>query len=61
MDYGLWIALWSCIGAMIGLKGANWYMRKFNRQSIIVFFLAFILLISTIGVPLFGWVDLEKK
>lgn len=58
MDYGLWVAFWSCIGAMIGLKGANWYMKKFDRQSIIVLFLAFILFISTIGVPAFGWVDL---
>ena len=61
MDYGLWIAFFSTIGAMLGLKGANWYMRKFKRQSIILFFLAFILFISTIGVPFFGYVDLRKS
>ena len=61
LDYGLWIAFWSSIGAIIGLKGANWYMKKFNRQSIIVFFLAFVLLLSTLGVPYFGIKDLMKK
>jgi uncharacterized membrane protein YfcA len=31
MDYALWIAFWSSIGAIIGLKGANWYMEKFGK------------------------------
>jgi len=31
MDYSLWIAGWSTIGALIGLKGVNWYMDKFGR------------------------------
>lgn len=31
LDYGLWIAAWSTIGAVLGLKGANWYMQKFGR------------------------------
>ena len=61
MDYALWIALWSTIGAILGLKGANWYMNKFGRQSIIVFCLTFIMIISTIGVPFFGFIDLKKK
>ena len=61
MDYGLWIALWSTVGAVAGLRGANWYMDKFGRQSIIVFCLTFILVISSIGVPFFGAVDLKKK
>jgi uncharacterized membrane protein YfcA len=60
MDYGLWIALWSTLGAVAGLKGANWYMQKFGRQSIIVFCLTFILIISSIGVPFFGIIDLKK-
>ena len=60
IDYGLWIAFWSTVGAIIGLKGANWYMDKFGRQSIIVFFLTLILSISVIGVPIFGYNDLSK-
>lgn len=61
MDYGLWIAFWSTVGAVAGLKGANWYMQKFGRQSIIVFCLTFILVISSIGVPFFGILDLKRK
>jgi len=61
MDYCLWIAAWSTLGALLGLKGANWYMEKFGRQSIIVFCLTFILGISTIGVPIFGGLDLYHK
>ena len=61
LDYGIWIALWSCLGAVLGLKGANWYMNKFNRQSIIVLVLTLVLVLSTIGVPIFGYLDLMKK
>ena len=31
IDYSLWIAVWSSAGAIAGLKGANWYMKKFDR------------------------------
>ena len=61
MDYALWIAMWSTVGAIAGLKGANIYMDKFGRQSIIVFCLTFIMIISSIGVPFFGVIDLKKK
>lgn len=61
LDYAFWIAAWSTIGALLGLKGANWYMKKFDRQSIIVFFLALILGLSTIGVPYFGALELYDK
>ena len=61
MDYALWIAAWSTVGAIMGLKGANYYMQRFGRQSIIVFCLTFIMIISSIGVPFFGIIDLKKK
>lgn len=61
MDYALWIAAWSTIGTLIGIKGANWYMQKFDRQSIIVFFLAVVLGLSVIGVPYFGAMELYDK
>lgn len=54
MDYALWCAFVSCIGSVAGLASVNWYMRKFGRQSIIIFCLTFILGLSVIGVPLFG-------
>ena len=61
MDYALWIAAWSTVGAIMGLKGANYYMQRFGRQSIIVLCLTFIMIISSIGVPFFGIIDLRKK
>ena len=61
VDYGLWIAAWSCVGSIIGLKGANWYMKKYNRQSIIVFVLTGMLMLSTVFVPVFGAQDLKAK
>ena len=60
MDYACWIAVWSMLGSIIGLYGANIYMAKFDRQSIIVFFLTVVLALSVIGVPLFGGIDLYE-
>lgn len=31
LDYGVWTAFWSSVGAVAGLYGANWYMEKFKR------------------------------
>jgi len=31
IDYALWIASWSTLGAIIGLAGMNWYIKKFKR------------------------------
>ena len=60
IDYGLWIAFWSSVGTILGLAVANWYMNKFQRQSIIVFFLAFVLFISVVCVPIFSGTKLAK-
>ena len=29
--YGLWIAFWSTVGMVIGLIGAQWYMKRSGR------------------------------
>lgn len=31
LDYALWVGGWSVVGSVIGLAGANYYMKKFNR------------------------------
>jgi len=61
VDYALWAAFVSCLGSIVGLKVANWYMAKYGRQSIIVFCLTAILGVSVIGVPVFGARDLRRK
>ena len=59
--YGFWVAAWSSAGAMIGLGGANWFMSKFKRQSLIVVVLAIVMAISTVGVPIIGAFDLRNN
>lgn len=49
LAYGFWIAGWSTIGALVGLYGSNWYMKKYGRQSIIVISLAFILFLAVVS------------
>ena len=54
IDYALWCAFTATLGSILGLASVNWYMRKFGRQSIIVFCLTLILALSVVGVPYFG-------
>jgi len=56
LEYGLWIAAWSSVGAMVGLYGSNWYMEKSGRQSIIVMSLAFILFLAVVGQPTYNFI-----
>jgi len=56
LEYGFWIAAWSSLGAVIGLYGSNWYMNKFNRQSIIVICLAFILFLAVVSQPTYNFI-----
>ena len=60
IPYSLWISFWSTVGSIIGLWLTEIYMRRSGRQSIIVFFLTFVLGISVIGIPVFGAGDLIK-
>jgi hypothetical protein len=53
--------MWSSAGAVLGLFGANVYMRISGRQSIIVIALTLVLFISTIGVPIIGAINLKNK
>ena len=61
MSFALWIAGWSTFGSMIGLGLTNIYMEKYGRQSIIVFFLTFVLGVSCIGIPYFGYRELKEE
>jgi uncharacterized membrane protein YfcA len=59
--YGLWISLWSIVGTLLGLILANWYMRVSGRQSIIVWALVAVFVISTIAIPIFGGMSLAEE
>jgi len=60
MAYGVWVAAWSSVGAMVGLYASNWYMKKNGRQSIIVFSLALILFLAVVGQPTFNFIHMAK-
>lgn len=61
IPYGFWIGFWSCFGMVLGLCGAQVYMKKTGRQSIIVWVLVFLLFVSTIAIPIFGGISLKKE
>lgn len=59
--YGLWIGFWSCIGMVIGILGTQVYMKRTGRQSIIVWCLVFVFVLSVISIPIFGGLSLKKE
>ena len=61
IPYGFWIGLWSVIGMVLGLCAAQVYMKRTGRQSIIVWVLCFLLFISTVAIPIFGGISLQKE
>ena len=60
-SYAFWVASWSVLGSVIGVLSTRKRMDKSGRQSIIVLFLVIILLISVIGIPIFGAQDLIEE
>ena len=59
--YGLWIGFWSCIGMILGLCGTQVYMKRTGRQSIIVWTLVFVFILSVIAIPIFGGLSIKKE
>ena len=59
--YGLWIALWSTVGMVIGLIGAQHYMKTSGRQSPIVWCLVVVFALSVVAVPIFGGISLKNQ
>jgi uncharacterized membrane protein YfcA len=61
MEFALWIGLWCTIASLAGLVILNRVMKKFDRQSPVVFLLAFVLGLSALLVPVFAVVQLKGK
>jgi len=59
--YGLWIGGWCAVASIIGLYILNKVVKKFDRQSPIVFLLTFVLGLSALLVPVFAIVSLRGK
>ena len=61
MPFALWIGCWCAVASLIGLYILNKVMKKFDRQSPVVFLLAFVLGLSALLVPVFAVVQLKGK
>lgn len=61
IPYGLWIGFWSTVGMVCGLLLTQWYMKRSGRQSIIVWFLVVIFVISVVAIPIFGGMSLKVE
>ena len=59
--YGAWTGTWCVLGSIAGMKLLDKVMKKWNRQSPIVFLLTVILGISALLIPIFGAIELIEK
>lgn len=60
-QYAAWTGSWCVLGSIAGMKSLNWFLKKYKRQSPIVFLLAGILGISALLIPIFGAMELLDK
>lgn len=61
ITYGLWIGSFCILGTMLGMFLLQKLMKKLRRQSPLVILLSFILGISAVAVPLFGYQQVENE
>lgn len=54
LPFGLWIGVWCAVASLVGLYLLNKVMKKFDRQSPVVFLLTFVLGLSALLVPVFA-------
>ena len=60
-EFAIWLGFWSIIGIIAGISLVDTLIKRYNRQSIIVFILCFVLLISAILVPLFNGLEVWQQ
>ena len=61
LQFGFWIGLWCSLGSLAGLIFLNKLIKRFKRQSLIVFLLVFVLGLSALLIPVFGVIDMMEK
>ena len=61
LPYGVWLGSMSMIGSILGLIFVDWYIKRSGRQSIFVWVLVFVFLLSVIATPLFGYQSLSAE
>ena len=55
---GLWLGIWTMVGVVLGVFGANKIIQKTGRQSIFIFVLALLLILSIISLIVFDLAEL---
>jgi uncharacterized membrane protein YfcA len=48
VTFALWLSFWCCIGIVVGVSLVNYLIKIYGRQSILVFFLVFMLGLSAV-------------
>jgi uncharacterized membrane protein YfcA len=61
LQFCVWIGFWCSSGSLLGLYILNKIIKRFDRQSPVVFALTFVLGLSCLLVPIFGAIDLKKQ
>lgn len=59
-EYALWLGFWSAIGIIAGIYIVEKLIKKYSRQSIIVFIMCLVLGISAILVPIFNGLEVWR-
>ncbi|CAD7927647.1 unnamed protein product [Amoebophrya sp. A120] len=58
LAYSLFFAVVCCCGAILGKSVINYYVKKYNRTSVIALLLAGVILVSTVMLLIIGLLDL---
>jgi len=56
-EYSAWLSIWSVLGLFYSLGYVSDYIKKHNRQSIIVYLMTAILGASALLVPVFALIE----
>ena len=61
LQFSFWIGFWCSGGSILGLYILNKIIKRFNRQSPVVFALTTVLALSSLLVPIFGALEFRKE
>ena len=61
LQFAVWLGAWSVVGIVLGLVIVDLLLKKYNRQSILVFILVFVLGVSAVLVPIFNGLEVWQQ
>lgn len=61
LQFSMWLGFWCSSGSLVGLYILNKIIKRFDRQSPVVFALTIVLALSSLLVPIFGAIDLREQ